>query len=315
MRGELLLAFVPLALMAQIQPVRRVTSQAQRLGNQPVPGFQNGYLYFVDDRATVRAYSPEGFPVLTTIVQIPDADNVWANGLAVDTDGTFAIGVAHPTPSSTGRIAFYNKYGQPDGFVATGSYIPESLCFADDHSLWTFGRQQGGGDYMMVHRFTADRKDAGQFLARSLFPKGLDPAMGHWQTRRIIVAQDRVGLLAFSGDRGNLNEWVELDLSGKLIRRIRLDQQDFTPLAFAADGHLYRKPDHKSALQVLSQTTSDWQDLGMATLGWLLGADGNSHVFSPGGEGPVTMQWFNQPAASGSLPAAQAHFDSLANAR
>jgi hypothetical protein len=300
MRVELLLSFVPLALMAQIQPVRTVTSQAQRVGNQPIAGFQNGYLYFFD-HATIRAYSPEGFPSLTTVVQIPDEENIWARGLAADTGGTFAVGVAYRTSARAGGIAFYNKYGQPDGFVATGAYVPQSLCFADDHSLWTFGSQQGGGDYMMVHHFSADRKDAGQFLARSLFPKGLDPGMGHWQMRSIVVAQGRVGLFALSGINGSLNEWVELDLSGKLIRRIRLDQREFTPMAFTADGHLYRKPKNNSALQVLSQTTSDWQDLGMATLGGLLGADGNSLVFSPGGTGPITMQWFNQPAAPGNL--------------
>ncbi|HEY3823824.1 MAG TPA: hypothetical protein VGL82_04655 [Bryobacteraceae bacterium] len=299
MRGELILAFLPLALMGQIQPVRTVTSQAQRVGGGPVAGFQNGFLFFLDDRATVRVYSPEGFPVLATVLQIPHADDIWAKGFAIDTDGTFAVGVAYGTSARAGGIAFYNKYGQPDGFVATGSYLPESLCFAEDHSLWTFGSQRGGGDYMMVRHFTADRKDASQFLARSLFPKGLDPGMGHWQTRRIIVTQHRVGLFAFSGNNGNLNEWVELDLSGNLVRRIRLDQQDFTPMAFTEDGHLYRKPDYKSALEVLSQTTSDWQDLGMATLEWLLGADGNSLVFSPGRLGPMTMQWFDQPAAPG----------------
>lgn len=314
MRGKLLLAFVPLTLMAQIQPVRTVTSQAQRVGNQFLPAFQNGYLFFLD-HASVRVYSPEGFPVFTTVVQIPDAEDAWAEGLAVDTDGTFAIGVAYGTSLRAGGIAFYNKYGQPDGFVATGSYRPESLCFADDHSLWTFGLQRGGGDYMMVHRFGADRKDAGQFLAHTLFPEGTSPGAGHWQTRNIVVAQDRIGLFAFSGRIGSLNEWVELDLSGKLIRRIRLDQDAFTPMAFTADGHLYRKPDAKSALQVLSQTTLDWQGVGMATLGWLLGADGNSLVFSAAGVGPVTMQWFNQPAASGNLPASQAHVDSPANPR
>lgn len=146
MRNELLLAFVPLALMAQIQPVRTVTSVAQRVGNQPVPGFQNGHLYF-SDRVTIRAYSPEG-SLLTFVVQISDA------------------------------------------------------------------------------------RDTAQFLARSSFPKGLEPGMGHWQTRSIVVAQDRVGLFAFSGGYGNLNEWVELDFSGRLIRRVRLDQQECTPMAF-----------------------------------------------------------------------------------
>ena len=308
MHGRVLLAFVPLVLMAQIQPVRTVTSQAQRVGSLPVPGFQNGYLYFLD-HAMVRAFSPDGFPVLTAVVEVPDDKGyVWADGLAVDTDGTFAIGVAYGGPSyQFGGIAFYNKDGQPDGFVATGSYIPANLCFADDHSLWTFGRQYGRADYMTVHHFGSDRKDVGQFLARSIFPKGMPPGEGHWQTRRITVAQDRVGFLAFSGGYGNLNEWVELDLSGKLIRRVRLDQPEFTPMAFTADGHLYRQPDYKSALQVLSQTTSEWQDAGMGTLGQLLGSDGNSLVFSPDGNGPVTMQWFSQPASSGYLPEAQAH--------
>lgn len=305
MRSELLLAFVPVVLMAQSQPVLTVTSMAQRVGNQAVPGFQNGYLYFFD-RATIRAYSPEG-SLLTIVVQIPDAEAVWARGLAIDTNGAFAIGVAFRASASAGGIAFYDKYGQPDGFVATGSYVPESLCFADDHSLWTFGRQQGGGDYMMVHHFSSDRQDQGQFLARSLFPKGLDPGMGHWQARSVVVAQDRVGLLAFSGRLGNLNEWVELDFSGKLIGRVRLDQREFTPMAFTTDGHLYRQPDRKSNLQVLSQSTSEWQDTGMTGSGSLLGADGNLLVFSSDGTGPITMQWFNQPTALANLQAIQAH--------
>jgi len=139
MRSKLLLAFVPLALLAQIQPVRIVESQAQRVGNQPTPGLQNGYLHFID-HAVIRAYSPEGFPVPTTLVEITDQGYVWAEGLAADADGTFAIGVAYGGPSYPfGGIAFYKKDGMPDGFVATGAYIPSSLCFADNHSLWTFG--------------------------------------------------------------------------------------------------------------------------------------------------------------------------------
>jgi hypothetical protein len=241
------------------------------------------------------------------VVQIPDAQSVWANGFAADSDGTFAIGVTHGASTLLGGMAFYDKSGQPNGFVATGSYLPESLCFADDHSLWTFGMQQGGGDYMTVRHFSADRKDAGHFLARSSFRKGLEPGMGHWQMRSITVAHDRIGLVAFSGHDGTLNEWVELDLSGQLMRRVRVDQPEFTPMAFTADGRLYRKPDPRSAVQVLSQTTSEWQDAGMAKLGWLLGADGDSPVFSPDGLGPVMMQWFRQPAGAGDPMADQAH--------
>jgi hypothetical protein len=135
--------------------------------------------------------------------------------------------------------------------------------------------------------------------------------MGHWQSRGIAVAKNRVGLFAFSGSNGSLNEWVELDLSGKLLRRIRLDQAELTPMAFTDDGHLYRKREHTSGLQVLSQTAPDWKDLGMATLGWLLGADGNSLVFSPPGIGPVTMQWYEQPPVPSNPLSARARFDFL----
>ncbi len=54
---------------------------------------------------------------------------------------------------------------------------------------------------------------------------------------------------------------------------------------------------------------------GMAALGSLLGADGNFLVFSPTASGPITMQWFNRPVASGTLVAAQARFDFLPNSR
>jgi hypothetical protein len=299
MRTKLLLAFVPLGLFSQPQPVRTVTSQAQRVGNQPIPGFQNGYLYWFDG-ATVRVYGPDGWPVLATVMQIPNAEHLRAEGLAVSSDGAFAVGFSSRKTALMGGITFYDKNGQPDGFVATGSYVPANLCFADDQSLWAFGTQQpGSGDYMMVRHFSADRKDAGQFLTRSLFPKGLEPGMSHWQTRGIWVGKDRIGLLAFSGSDGSLNEWVELDLSGKLLRRVRLDEPEFTPMAFTADGRLYRKADHASALQMLNATTSEWQDAGVATLGSLLGADGNSLVFSPThGIGPITMQWFRQPTES-----------------
>jgi hypothetical protein len=112
--------------MAQIRPVRSITSQAQRVGNQPPPGFQNGYLYLVDEHATVRAFSPAGLAVPTTVFEIPDAQDVWAEGFAVDTDGTFAVGVSSQR-ARAGGITFYDRYGQPDGFVATGSYLPKSL--------------------------------------------------------------------------------------------------------------------------------------------------------------------------------------------
>jgi hypothetical protein len=120
-------------------------------------------------------------------------------------------------------------------------------------------------DYMMVHRYASDHKEEGRYLPRSLFPEGLEPGNASWQALRIAVAHDRVGLLAWSGMNSGRNEWVELDLIGNLIRRVRLDGHGPQgELAFTADGHLNRRIARQPNLQVLDQTTADWIDAGPA---------------------------------------------------
>jgi hypothetical protein len=204
-----------------------------------------------------------------------------------------------------GGIVFFGRNGRPAGFVDTGRYMPGNFCFGENHSLWTFGWQRDAlrpgrsdsKDYMIVHRYSSDHKEHGQYLARSLFPKGLEPGSGSWQSMRITVAHERVGLLAWSGMNSSQNEWVELDLKGNLIRRIRLDAvHSQVTLAFTADSHLYRQIQRQPNLQVLDQTTSEWRDAGLAPTGRLWGADGNSLVFSPNdGLGPIVLEWFKQP--------------------
>jgi len=156
-------------------------------------------------------------------------------------------------------------------------------------------------DYTMVHKYSSDHKEQGNYLPRSLFPKGLNPGSGSWQRMRIAVSSDRVGLFAWSGMNSSQNEWVELDLNGNLICRIRLDERESqSRLAFTSDGHLYRQTEKQPSLQLLDRTTSDWRDVGPAPGGKLWGADEKSLVFSPNHQlGPIVLQWFEQPEFAG----------------
>jgi hypothetical protein len=128
-----LLLFLPmLAAFAQSQPSLQITSQVRLMGNQPIPGFQNGYLFFLE-RDVVRLYSPEGFPLFATVVQVPNAiGQPSARGLAVDSDGSVAISTIYQTSNGFGGgISFFDRNGQPAGFVETGRYMPGNLSFGE----------------------------------------------------------------------------------------------------------------------------------------------------------------------------------------
>src|SRR6185437_7994295 len=98
----MLLFTLAAAAFAQNGPVREVVSQATVGPGQPLPTFQNGYLYFLEG-ASVRLYSPQGFPVLTAVLQLPNAtERPTARGLAIDSDGSVAVSAAWKTETGYG---------------------------------------------------------------------------------------------------------------------------------------------------------------------------------------------------------------------
>jgi len=284
-------------------PVREVTSQAFLVGLQPVPGFQKGYLFFLDHQANVELYKPDGSLAFTRVLELPKAASLSATGLAVDTDGGVAVSVAYQTGGRFGGgIFFLDSTGRQTAFVDTGLYMPGNLCFGEDQALWAFGWQRSEGqdhaepsDYLMVRKYSPDRKEAGRYLPRSLFPKGLEPGSPSWQQIRIAVAHNKLGLLAWSGVTSSHGEWVELDLDGNLIRRVPMYDPRVGEIAFTPDGHLYRLKHGSKQLLVLDQTTSAWKDAGPSPLPCLWGADGKQLVFSTYERGPIHLQWFEEP--------------------
>lgn len=307
MKILLVMTLVPLCAMAADSPVREVTSQAMVVANEAVPAFQNGYMFSLD-RASLQLFAPGGHVAFARVLQIAGVENPSARGLAIDSGGATAVAVAYQRANGFGGgIVFLDRYGLQNGFIDTGLYMPSNLSYTEDHSLWTFGWQRDAlkqdhesrQDYMMVRKYTADRKDAGHYLPRSLFPDGLEPGGDTWQRMRIAAAHDRVGLLAWSGQDSTLTEWIELNLDGTLIRRVRLEGggDPNINLAFTSDGHLYRKKVASADLEVLDRNDGEWKIAGKSPGRKLMGADGPLLVFSDGGIGPIVLRWFEPPVS------------------
>jgi hypothetical protein len=199
--------------------------------------------------------------------------------------------------------------------IETGRYIPSHLSFATDHSLWSLGFQRDAArpnlpdrqDYPIVRKYSTEGKEVGAYLPRSLFPPGLEPGMEGWQTRQVTVTADCVGLEVYSGQVGNQKEWVELDLTGKLLGRWRLDTSDeFPGVALTTDHqayvHRFDRESKSTRTFRLDRAASAWVEV-TAPQGELYGADGENLVFAKWSGVMMDMIWYPQPKAAAIHPA------------
>src|SRR4029077_12801117 len=92
----------------------------------------------------------------------------------------------------------------------------------------------------------------------------------------IEATQDRVGILAFSGQTSANAEWVELDLNGNLLDRTRIDNvlQDVAVAAFTADDHVYLAG-LNGDVYTLDHPSHTWKSVPKQGAGFFMGADGN----------------------------------------
>jgi hypothetical protein len=93
---------------------------------------------------------------------------------------------------------------------------------------------------------------------------------------------------------GPEREWVELDLNGKIVERLRADRTmpEPTSVAFTADDHVYLYGGRQ--LFTLDTASHAWKPIPKEE-GMLAGADGNNLVYRQAWHGLIRLQWFNQP--------------------
>jgi hypothetical protein len=193
--------------------------------------------------------------------------------------------------------------GKQSRFVPTGRYMPAHLTFDQNHFLWAFGWQRDAEDngredrrdYNLVRRFTKDGKENGVFLPLSSFRGRLNPFRAGRGLWRVRAAQGRIGAYADPAHVGSEPEWLELDLEGNVIGRLKIGKWPNGGLAYTLDGRLFaRFWEHDSKTPRLTEfdrNTGKWvpaEDMSARAgrdfqMGLLMGADGNDLVFSDGG--------------------------------
>jgi len=279
-------------------------------GSDSLPAFDKGRLIFINMSGGIALYGRDGKLIYDITVKPPKGGAVGGvMSAAIDTDGTAvaAVGYAGAPHGFGGGLAFLDPAGKQTRFVETDRYMPAHICFAPDHSIWSFGWQRDllhneladSEEHFVFRRYSRDGAETGQFLPRSSFPPGLSPAtvsVGLWKIR---AAHDRIGALAFLHSEGRQPEWIELDLRGNLIGRWKLPALPRGGLGFTASGGLYvRLPEAR--LAVLDRNTAVWTPLDVdfppgERPGILLGAEGDDLVFSVASPGNIRMRWLRPP--------------------
>ncbi len=295
-----LLALLSLPAWPANGPIREASAPA--IVGQAMPGFYDGYLYSAEPRHMLTLFAPDGHELFSLPIQGHGNGQVAVESVAVDTDGTLAI-AWRDTPNA--GIDIRDLSGTLVRSIDTGQYVPAHLSFGADHSLWVLGYQRAAAqypdqpDYPIVRKYSSDGKETGAYLPRSLFPAGIPPGNEEWQTRRITVTPNRVGIEVFSGTKGNQREWVELDLNGNIQGRWKLDPQNkFPGVAFTSDDqayvHRYNREAKVWQTFRLNRSTSTW-DLVSTPGEELYGAAGDKLVFARWPDNLMLLSWFSQP--------------------
>jgi hypothetical protein len=302
LRTVTLLAFLSLPAWPANAPVQEASAPA--IVGSVMPGFYNGYLFSAEPRHVLTLFAPDGHELFS--LPFPGRGNgrVGIESVAVDSDGTLAV-AWQDLPNA--GIDIRDLSGTLLRSIDTGRFVPAHLSFGQDHSLWALGFQRDAAkpayrdkqDYPIVRKYSLDGKEMGAYLSKSLFANGLAPGMNEWQKRRITVTADRVGVEAVSGNIGNQREWVELDVSGNLTGRWKLDPSDhFAGVTFTSDDqayvHRYNRDTKTEQVFRLNRATSAW-DLVNAPNAQLYGADGDKLVFAQWPDGVMHLSWFQQP--------------------
>lgn len=118
-----------------------------------------------------------------------------------------------------------------------------------------------------------------------------------------MTAENRVVVVAVSGQNSSLRELIELDGSGSVLGRMRLDHDGVMQFAFTTDGHLYgwrcvRETKCVSTLALFDVAAGSSKNLDtLQPFFSLIGADGEDLVYRiPGGDERVKVAWFEQPS-------------------
>ena len=287
------------AAIAQTAPVKTVNSECPLIGNQPAPFFRGGYC-FINDRASLRAYAPNGVFAFASVPRLPGTDAAFVNDIAVDSGAGFVMAVSSRTAKG---LVLLDQYGIQTNFIPIGGFSPVHVTVSEDHSVWVLGDfGSKSNDHMLVHKYDNSGRELGAYLPFSSFPAGtIDPIMSGRDTT-ILAGGGIVVVTARSGPGSNtasLRELIRMDYSGNILTRTRLDNVHEQRMVLTANGVLYRC-DNVATLPVFrfsSSGTQSWQPVAKPVMvSALFGSDEGDLVYRVSNNSEkVTLQWYPQP--------------------
>ncbi len=191
MRVVALLLAASFAGLAQ-SPVRAVETGA--VVSSGLPGLANGHLYFIDMPDHVRVFSPNGYSSIVIDLDGRGDERAHVDGIAIDSDGTIAV--AWGTRWGPSGIEIRDGSGTLLRTLDTGLFMPGSVAFGTDHSLWVFGWQRAAKgsqvharDFGMLRHYSTAGKEMAAISAAVAVSQGL----GAWRSAGAGTAPSRDG--------------------------------------------------------------------------------------------------------------------------
>ncbi len=126
--------------------------------------YSHGYLLSWDSPGYTQltVYGRDAKPAFSTPERMESSAVMWA----VDSDGVVA-GAYQASHLSEGRIDLFDQTGTLTNRINTGSYIPQQLVFAPDHTIWTASydaRRERDQDFNVLHHYARTGEELGQAL-------------------------------------------------------------------------------------------------------------------------------------------------------
>jgi hypothetical protein len=217
-------------------PVREVVTECPEIGGQPICQVRNGWTFKFDTMSnrTPRVFGPDGHFKFPLPIILPGTEIVYASDVGADSDGSFVVaatgGKADMRHWERSALVLFDAGGFQISMIDTGRFFPGHIAIAPDHSIWATGMQwdeslsKDDTDYFVLRNYSRNGRLLGSYLSRSTFPPGLPPGNPGALTA-LMIAGDRIGIVASSGQIGSLREVIQLDLNGNVLGRMRFDYQ------------------------------------------------------------------------------------------
>lgn len=268
--------------------------------------YSDGYLFSWDSPkySQVTLYGRDTQPAYF----VPEhKDGIYHVAWAVDSDGV-AAGAYQLRQAWEGRVDLFDPSGKLKLTIKTGSYVPQHLVFAPDHTIWTVGYNAGNDgsseDFNVLHHYARTGQELGQALLWSQISgdhnsyTALQPIVG---ARQLYAANDRIGFESRS--HYGHSTWIEVSFSGVLLGKYdlgRCQELCYVPVAMTAGGSVYAvisKDDRFDGWAALDRSKEAWHKVAGYPDGKIIGSDGENLVFSQRDGGSTVLQF----VPSGSL--------------